>query len=221
MYYVKQLLSDDNSIYYDMLKDGLQGDYNIIAYRKHYGGINSDVIKDIIDNVINYSIYEIESYYKNNVAAYLCDILKRYAHISLKNAIKLAQLLKTEKSNNEIICATLQALFNKRYEVTVLRGCCQDDWMTCYYAIDDIQYDYIRYIEAVMFNTGFEIMIHEGDSIPLTADDIDGYSDYIAFNSCDMLDDIAAYLNTSKDNIKFYEIEKTVQYTKIIYKEVI
>lgn len=87
-------------------------------------------------------------------------------------------------------------------------------------AIDDIQYDYISYIEAVMFNTGFEIMIHEGDNIPLTADDIDGYSDYIAFDSCDMLDDIAAYLNTSKDNIKFYEIEKTVQYTKIIYKEV-
>lgn len=76
MYYVKQLLSDDNSIYYDMLKDGLQGDYNIIAYRKHY---------DIINNIN---------------------------------------------------------------------------------------------------------------------------------------DDIAAYLNTSKDNIKFYEIEKTVQYTKIIYKEV-
>lgn len=221
MYYVKQLLSDDNSIYYDMLKDGLQGDYDIITYRKHYDCINGDVIDAINEKILNYSNYEIEYYYKNNIASYIIDSLKAYSHLSLKKAIKLAQLLKTEKSDDAIICATLQALFNKRYEVTVLRGCCQDDWMTCYYAIDDIQYDYIRYIEAVMFNTGFEIMIHEGDDIPQTADDIDGYSDYIAFNSCDMLDDIAAYLNTSKDNIKFYEIEKTVQYTKIIYKEVI
>ena len=220
MYYVKQLLCYDNSVYYEMLKDDLQDDYNIIIYRRHYNGINSVVISDIIDNVLNYSTYEIESYYKNNVAAYLCDALKVYAHISLKNAIKLAQLLKTEKNSDVIICATLQALFNKRYEATVLRGCCQDDWMTCYYAIDDIQYNYIKYIEAVLYNTGFEIMIHEGDDIPVNADDIDGYCDYIAFNSCDMLNDIAAYLNTSKDNIKFYEIEKTYTVTKIIYKEV-
>lgn len=221
MYYVKQLLSDDNSIYYEILKDGLQGDYDIITYRKHYDCINSDVIQYIYDNVINYSIYEIESYYKNNVAAYLCDTLKKYAHISLKDAIKLSQLLKTEKSDNALICATLQALFKKRYEVTMLRGCCQDDWMKCYYAIDDIQYSYIQYIEAVIYNTGIEIMIHEGDAIPSSVDDIDGYSDYIVSKHCNLIDDVAEYLNTSKDNIKLYKIEKTVQYIKVIYKEVI
>lgn len=219
MYYVKQLLSDDNSIYYDMLKDGLQGDYNIIAYRKHYDGINSVVIRDIIDNVINYSIYEIESYYKNNVAAYLCDVLKVYAHISLKNAIKLAQLLKTEKSCDVIICATLQALFNKRYEVTVLRGCCQDDWITCFYAVDDISADYLHYIEAVIFNTGMEIMIHDEKTIPSCADDVCGYCKYIDIKSDDIKNDIAEFLSIKKDDIKLWLINKTYTVLKCEYAE--
>lgn len=103
--------------------------------------------------------------------------------------------------------------------MTILRGSCQDDWMYCYYAIDDVEHSYIQYIETVIYNTGIEIMIHEGDNVPASADDIDGYCDYIACNSCNLLDDVAQHLNTNKDNIKLFEIEKTVQVTKIIYKE--
>ena len=220
MFYVKQLLSDDNSIYFENLKDSLENDNTIFIYRKSYSGVNAELIQFIIDDIVNYCSYDVEFYYKNNLAAYLCDYCRKYHKITLKNAIALAKLLKSDASENDIIKATLQALFNKRYEVTFIRGCCQDDWAKCFYAIDEINSKYLEYIEQVYFNIGVEIMIHDEKNTPSNADEISGYSDYIAQTSATLIDDVAEYLNTSKENIVLYEIEKTVQVTKVIYKEV-
>lgn len=219
MKYVKQLLNNDNSLYYNDLKDGLQGDYDIITYRKHYACINGDVIDTIIEKILNYSNYEIEYYYKNNIASYIIDSLKAYSHLSLKKAIKLAQLLKTEKSDNAIICATLQALFNKRYEVTVLRGCCQDDFIKCFYAADDIDYKYIKYIEAVLFNTGIEIMIHDDVNIPTCADEIQGYCEYLCINGSDEKKEIAELLRIDINELKYWSIKNTCTVIKCEYQE--
>lgn len=222
-YYVKQLECDDNSIYYDSLIELYTDDNRknlVFTYRKYYKGINDELIAFIIENIVNYSDYEVDVYYKNNMCAYLCDALKRYAHISLKSAIQLSKLVKNAASENEIICTTLQALFNKRYEHKYIRGCVQNDWLHCYYAIDELSQDDMNYIECVTFNTGIEIMIHDENTIPKNADEIQGYYDYLYSGSCDLKNDIAAWLGTKPENIVLYEISNVYTVRKYEYKEV-
>lgn len=220
MLYIKQLLCEDNSIYYETLKeDAYILEYDILTYRKHYNGFNDDVIQFIKDNIIDYSIYDIEVYYKNNLAAYIIDNLKSYNKISLKKAIKIAQLLKKEKSDALIICEVLNALFNKRYEFTTLRGDMQDDFIHCFYAVDIVGYNYLKYLEGVIFNTGIEIMIHEGDNIPTCADDIDGYTDYLPLSSYNLKKDIAEWLAVNENDIKLWTIKNTYTVLKVEYGE--
>lgn len=219
-YYVVQLLNECNDIYFnELVDDDYYGD-KVFLYRSGYNGINADVIKFIINNIVNFSQYDLE-YYKNNMAAYLIDELKPYKNISLKNAIKLAKIVKSDNaSENAVICASLQAIYNKRYELTVLRGYCQDDWIKCYYAIDELKPNQLREIEGIYFNTGVEIMIHDGDNVPTCADDVSGCCVYIVPSHASLKDDIAELLGENKDDIVLYEIARTYKVTKIEYKEV-
>lgn len=219
MEYIKQVLCDDNSIYYDMIKDDFNNNYDFITYRKHYDCINGDVIVAIVDKIINYPNYEVEYYYKNNLAAYIIDSLKAYNKLSLKKAISIAAALKDDKKTTDIICIVLEALFNKRYEMTTMRGYCQDDWITCFYAVDDISADYLHYIEAVLFNTGMEIMIHDEKTTPSCADDVCGYCEYIDIKSSDIKNDIAEFLSIKKDDIKLWLIKNTYTVLKCEYAE--
>lgn len=219
--YAKQLYNESytNDVYFDVLVDDSEYTNGFFIYgNSDYYGINSDIIKTILNKICNYSIYELETYYKNNLTFYVIDALKPYKKISLKNAIKLAKLLKDDKtSSSDVLCFTLQVLFNKRYEKTTIRGDTRGEWQYLFYAIDEIDKNYIDYIEAVYFNSGYEIMIHVGDNIPMGADEIEGFCDYVAniYNIKDYLKQ--AY---KVDDVVFYSIKdiKTITTYKINYE---
>lgn len=222
--YAKQLYDNYfNDAYYDMLVNDSESTNDFFIYgNKDFIGINGGVIKYIKDNIVNYSLYEVESYYKNNLCAYIIDYLKQYKKISLKSAIKIMQLLKSDDNNGSaIICATLEAIFNKRYKKTIIRGACQSDWNYLFYAIDYIDNEQRDYIEAVYFNCGYEIeyilIDDNSDNMPQCADDIEG--EYICVAS---LWNIKEYLKKhfNCDNVVFYEIKdiKTITTYKLNYE---
>lgn len=221
--YARQVNCDDTSIYMD--DEGIFNSDIVIA-RKEYNrfyGYNVEGLKDVYDRIVNYSNYEVESYYKNNIAAYIIDNLRQYKKISLKQALKIADVLKDKNSNYiDVFLAVLSAIKNKEYGSITIRGCCQDDYATLFYVKKDMSFQLLQYIEAVYFNTGFEIMIHDDNNIPIEADDICGYTFYTAsYKVDDIKQEIAdQFNNVNKDDVILYMIEKTITIYKDIYKEV-
>lgn len=222
--YAKQLHNDYfNDAYYDMLVDDSECTNDFFIYgNKDFIGINGSVIKYIKDNIVNYSLYEVECCYKNNLCAYIIDYLKQFKKISLKNAIKIMQLLKSDDNNGSaIICATLEAIYERKYEKTIIRGACQSDWDYLFYAIDYIDNEQRDYIEAVYFNSGYEIeyilIDNTRDKAPQCADDIEGEYIYVA-SLWNIKDFLQKHFNC--DNVVFYEIKdiKTITTYKLNYE---
>lgn len=221
MFYIKQLLNDSNEFYYNMLKDDILSNYkeSIFIYYSKRSGINNDIIDVIKDSLINYSDYDVKYYYKNQLHNYIIDTLASYKRISLKDAIKIAAIIKKDdKSYNYMTCDILSVIYKKRFEMTLLRGCCQGDVAYMFYDVDDVNIDFKNYIEGVIFNTGYEIMIHDDESIPLCADDIQGYCEYIIYDYGSLKDSVARFLDTTPDNIVFYEIKNTYTVLKVEYE---
>lgn len=232
-YVIKEIYNDDNYIYYESLKDDLILNFNesiFIGGNSQLDSINYDLIRALRDDIYDYSSYTVEYYYKNNLAAYIIESLKHFKRLSLKQALKIVALLKKYTSNYDIdlfIIESLQAMFNTRFEKTVMRGYCQSDWIYCYYAIDEIQSYFIQYIEAVLFNTGKEVFIsndmYDIDNIDI--DDIDdGYYDYIVddYDIDFKKERLASISGYDKNDIALYTIKDIKTYTthKIIYDEV-
>lgn len=222
-YYVAEIYNNDNEIFFDMLKDDIADNFSdsiFIGGNRDYIDINFDLIKLIKNNIIDYSSYEIEVYYKNNFAAYIIELLKPYKKISLKQALKIISIIKKYDYKCDVIDEILTVIYCKLYHKTTLRGYSQGDWIYCYY--ESSLHNYIKYAEAVLFNTGVCIEIHDGDNIPETPEDINGYGDYILNgNIDDKKAAVASMLNCNKDDIVYYEIKDVKQYTSynVIYNE--
>lgn len=233
-YIVKQLLNDDDSIYYDSLKEDLINNFNesiFIGLNRDYRGINDDILQYIINNVLNYSNYDIEVYYKNNMAVYIIDTLKCYKKISLKQALNIIKVIKDNYYNNlskyDAINSILSIIYCKAFNYRVLCDCCQSDWIYCFYT-SDIKNSFIKYIEAVIWNTGAEVYIScdKIDIDNLSDDDIeniefiyDGNYDYITgYNIKNAVMDQYGY---NSDDIAVYEIESytTITSYKIKYRK--
>lgn len=58
------------------------------------------------------------------------------------------------------LCQVISVMFDKNWEHTTLRGCCQGDWQDCYYCTEDNDEDIIEALEAYYFNTGDEYKVH-------------------------------------------------------------
>lgn len=227
-YVIKELYCEDNTHYFNVLCDDIVENHSkdiFIGGVRGYIDINYGVIKDIKDNIINYSDYDISTYYNNNIANYIIDTLKQYKNLSLKQALYISSLLKDNASSgDDIICDVLSILFNGIYEKTILRGYSQGDYMYCYYNVDKISGDYLKYIEAVLFNTGVEIYAScemlEIDNINrdnIADFEYEGYYDYIV-NEGDIADKIENAGFTSENAI-YFEIKdiKYISYHKVIY----
>ena len=225
MYYAKQLLNDDNYIFFENLKDDINENYSdeiFICWDQ--GGINNALIDTLKKSIIDASDYEITYYYKNNLIAYIIDTLKQYKKLNVKKAINIAKKLKKcwdhDISKNDFITSVLTDMFNAQYLHRVIRGCCQSDYADIYYNSDTVNYDFIDYIEGVVFNTGYVIEVHDSENIPTSADDISGYTDYIIYNGGSSFKEcVAKNIGCEPDELVLYEIKDTYAVTKINYIE--
>ena len=229
-YIVKQLNCDDNYTDYKMLLNDITENFNndiFIGGNRQLENINYDLIDNIYNNIINYSDYEIEVYYKNNMALYIIDYIKDHKKISLKQATEIIKIIKRDSDKYTTITDILSVIYCKKYKYTVLHGYCQGDWVYCYYS-SDIEYNFIQYIEAVLFNTGITLYISydkiDIDNFNINNDDYDGYSTYIIdyFFKDEKIKEICDIIGCDSDEIAFFEITdiKKITTYKIEYTEV-
>ena len=78
-----------------------------------------------------------------------------------------------------------------------------------FYPVDEYSNDDIRTFEAYYFNTGSEWIIHDSDSIPENANDIDGYSMYCV--TYDAQKEIAAAEGVNPEDVVLYEYHERQQ----------
>lgn len=233
-YIIKEIYNEYNDIYFDSVHDDIINNFNndiFLLENRDNGGINDDLIKTLINDIYNYSDYTIEYYYNNHRVNYIIDTLKPFKRLSLKQAINIMLLCKdTSIKKDAFILKSLNIIFNATYEMSLLQGYNQSDWIYCFYNSDIVNYEYIQYIEACIFNTGIEVFItnEKIDDSDIDIDDIennyDGYYDYMVnyFLFNDKLSYLAGVIGCNKDDIKYYEIKdvKTITSHKIIYNEV-
>lgn len=77
----------------------------------------------------------------------------------------------------EFILACLKISHQHEYKKVAIRGCCQGDYAELYIPAD-VEYNQIRYIEALYFNTGTAIVIHDEPGVPKSPDKVRGYTTY-------------------------------------------
>lgn len=217
--YAKIIDCDDTTIYCD--DDAIFNDRLCAVFKEYnqFSGFNYEIIKQLYNDIYNYSDYDLSSYYKNNLASLIIDNLKSIKRLSLKDGIELAQAIKKDMQFNDFACLALSKLYDGDYKHTTIRGCCQGDYATLYYDSKTINDDTVNYIEAVFFGTGTEVMIHEGDRKPRDANHIEGYTFYTAAYSIDEIKkEIAQYENVNVNDVVLYTIKTRTSYTVTKYE---
>lgn len=76
-------------------------------------------------------------------------------------------------------CMGLTMMLGKEYDYKTLRGSCQSDWIYFIYPTELYNDETIRHLETEFFNTGAEWIIHDEDTVPECAEDVQGYSIYV------------------------------------------
>lgn len=226
--YAKKIYCEDNYIYWLDIKDNEYYNDIFIYGNEHYEGLNGEIIKWIYNELLNYSDYEKQFYYKNNAVVMIIDLLHTQGiKINIPYALKVNKIINDYNSFNhyckeDAICNILSIIMKKKYNVDCMKGYSQGDWQYIYYP--ENKKDAINYIESVYWNTGSEIMIHEEENIPSNANEINGFCFYTSsYKVEDIKEDIKRECGFcgSIDNIIFFDI-KDVSYRQVIdieYKE--
>ena len=81
------------------------------------------------------------------------------------------------------ICMGLTLMLGKEYDYKTLRGSCQSDWIYFIYPTDLYDDEAVRCLETEFFNTGEEWIVHDEDTVPECAEDVQGYSFYVYDNT--------------------------------------
>lgn len=174
-------------------------------------GFNDNLIKDVeskIDDIIYIFDNFSNSNYKNFSAA--CnDILYQgttHKPYSPRQVHKIKEFCKNydyknAKNNN---CFILSLLTGREWDYITIRGCCQSEWNILYYT-DDITAEKRDYIECVYFNMGSEWIIHDSETEPETADDVNGFTHYCADYKTDKIkQEIGSITGATSDDIILY-----------------
>ena len=157
----------DNSIYWDMI---LGDEYNsFLVYGNRHFSIQGDKEIERIYNIFQqyYGCYA--DYVEEFMDA--CDVKINGNRMAFYKALKMHY-------EDESFCEVLSLITGKKWEHYELRGCCQGDWVDIVVPADS-KLD-LDYMEAVYFNTGYELgVIENTDKEPedIDASDVD-YWDY-------------------------------------------
>ena len=164
---------------YDISED--DGNTVIIDGGRDYNDIDNTGYLAKIKKLINeYSDYELEVYHNNSIMDLLGYYLPKKENgkrLSPKEANIIKKSLETGR-DIDIICDCLSIITGKIYLMRGLRGCCQGDYVEAYYPVEDGIQKYLNWIEAWYFGTGTEVMVHEEDNIPNSAEDVSGWTFY-------------------------------------------
>lgn len=153
-------------------------------------------------------------YYKTATEA-ITDYLppeKEGRRYSTKQIHELKQLVSdyagsyAARDCDSIICDVLTIVSGERYDCRTIRGCCQSDWNTVYYAVSAWNDEALDNFEMEYFNEGTEWIIHDELNEPKAPEDISGYSVYChAWNTDGIRREIAECEGVSPEDVVLYE----------------
>ena len=108
----------------------------------------------------------------------------------------------------------LTLMLGKEYDYKTLRGSCQSDWIYFIYPTDLYDDEAVRRLETEFFNTGEEWIVHDEDTVPECAEDVQGYSFYVYDNT---RKEIAEAEGVDPEDVVLWEYDGMRQVPK--YKE--
>lgn len=81
---------------------------------------------------------------------------------------ELLDIIKQEYIDEDVLCdyeplEMLEKVTGKKWGKTTIRGCCQGDWQTLYYAVDEVRDECVRIVEAYYFGEIDEFAVYYGD----------------------------------------------------------
>ena len=83
-----------------------------------------------------------------------------------------------EYNRPEYLAAALSLITGQEWDSCTLRGCCQGDWQNCIFRRDLWDAASLERLEAEYFNTGTEWIVHDEETPPEDAEEINGFSVY-------------------------------------------
>ena len=151
-----------------------EDDRVVVAGNKDYAGIKADLIKDtekLCDDMYYDDEYDACSYDKADGSQFTDGEFKE-----LKAIVK--KPFTWREAHEEFTLAYLSMYFGEPYSKHVIRGCCQGEWQDLY-CPTSYSKESIDYVEAVYFNTGTRIVIHDEDYDVDDPNEIRGYAIYL------------------------------------------
>lgn len=205
MKYVLICQNDDNSIYWDAVRDDLKYLDAFILEQPE-----SEKYTDACDLIRAYDYY----YDPDDETYPIYDFIKDFAPGEyLPGALYRWEKIKKALEYSsyygitpEAITQVLPAITGEKWVYYTLRGCCQGDIAHLIYKDGTIDENTLHYIEAVYFNTGIEICVIDDEGNPpksVMEFYENGYFDYIP-DAC--IDSISEFTGTDKSNLKLYEL---------------
>lgn len=120
---------------------------------------------------------------------------------------------------NRVLCEALSVVTGKKWEYSTIRGCCQSDWQEVFYIADNWSQEALSTFETEYFNTGTEWIVHDGDSLPESPEDINGYFVYCtSWNEDGIANEIADSAGGRPEDVKLWAFDGYMQSPK--YREV-
>lgn len=170
----------------------------IIDGGRDFASINEDKLCDIRKLINAYEGWDYEYYYHNSIKDCVNDYLKKNngKKLSPKELHIVKKALESDyryhsEYEEEVAIACLSIIYGEEYDSFGIRGCCQGDYAKVY-APKNTSRKYIDYIEAIYFNTGIEVMVHDENNRVRNANDISGWTFYTdAWNDDDIKEEVA------------------------------
>ena len=110
-----------------------------------------------------------------------------------------------------IFCEILSIVTGKKWDYKCIHGCCQSEWNTLYYPIEEMTEKGLDRFETEYFNLGSAWIIHEGDEEPQSPEDIRGVTLYCHSNDTEQIKaEIAEAIGEDSESVVLYKISRFV-----------
>ena len=120
---------------------------------------------------------------------------------------------------DHIILGALHLMTGKEWATTTIHGCCQGDWQSVYYIVEEWPGDSLQAFETEYFNTGTEWIVHDEADEPESPEDICGFSVYChGWRDEDIRAEIADAAGGNAEDVILYEFSGWNR--SAVYKEV-
>lgn len=197
--------------------------YGNRSYNEHLPKVYKRVQDALNDGYLDDAIRDPDNYNFKNVTAAINEYLwpEKKTRYSTKDISRLKKLILEYfevRDAEPLLLEALSIVTGMRWEISTIRGSCQGDWQTVAYPVDEWSREDIRRFESEYFNTGSEWVVHEGETEPESADDVEGHTLYCVSWGSDAIkmeiagvegvkpEDVRLFVYAGERRIPIYEI---------------